>query len=216
MTSIYKKVSIGISTGGGGSGTFEFFFGTGVPSAGLGVNGDVYLDTITSNLYKKVTGAWVLQTSVQGIQGVPGPTGAPGSQILSGAGAPAGGLGVNTDFYINSTNGDYYLKAAGVWNLQGNLKGPIGLTGATGSPGAAGAAGTVWRDGSGLPSNSLGVNGDFYLNTATGSYYLKVTGVYVFQGSLAYATPNSNIDGGLAVTIFGGTTPVTGGDATSF
>jgi hypothetical protein len=56
-----------------------------------------------------------------------------------GAGAPAGGLGVNGDFYLNSSNGDVYQKAAGVWGVVDNLTGPTGANGANGAAGAAGA-----------------------------------------------------------------------------
>lgn len=57
----------------------------------------------------------------QGIQGNPGTNGtngtngAPGSVWYSGVGAPAGGLGVNGDFYLNTANGDVYQKVAGAW-----------------------------------------------------------------------------------------------------
>ncbi len=36
----------------------------------------------------------------------------------------------------------------------------------------------VWRDGSGVPSNSLGADGDYYLNNATGDVYNKLGGEY--------------------------------------
>lgn len=39
-------------------------------------------------------------------------------------------------------------------------------------------AGSVWRSGAGAPSNDLGVNGDYYLNTTTSDVYLKATGTY--------------------------------------
>ena len=40
--------------------------GTGVPAAGLGNDGDYYLDDATGDYYTKVTGAWVLQGNLQG------------------------------------------------------------------------------------------------------------------------------------------------------
>ena len=58
--------------------------------------------------------------------------------------------------------------------------GPQGLTGATGIAGSAGAAGTngingldgkTVRNGVGAPAATLGVDGDFYLNTATNQLY---------------------------------------------
>jgi len=56
--------------------------------------------------------------------------------------------------------------------------GPQGPQGATGSTGATGAAGAVWRNGTGAPSNGLGVNGDYYLDDATGDVYEKAAGTY--------------------------------------
>lgn len=47
-----------------------------------------------------------------------------------------------------------------------------------GIQGAAGAAGSVWRNGSGVPSNSLGVDGDYYLNDANGDVYQRSGGAY--------------------------------------
>lgn len=208
MSSVYKKIKIDGSGGGGGGGTFEFFFNAGPPVGLFGLDGDVYLDTTNDDLYKKSGGVWTFQTNIQGSTGLTGATGAPGSQIYSAPGAPSGGLGVNTDFYVNETNGDFYLKVAGVWVLQGNLtgpQGPIGFTGATGAPGS------VWRNGSGVPSNGLGINGDFYLDDSSGSYYEKIAGVYVLQGSLQYTSLIANIDGGSFSTNYGGTAPINGG-----
>lgn len=36
--------------------------------------------------------------------------------LLDGAGAPAGGLGVNGNYYLNTTNGAIYEKSGGVWS----------------------------------------------------------------------------------------------------
>ena len=53
-----------------------------------------------------------------------------------------------------------------------------------GSAGAPGAPGSVWRNGSGVPSNSLGANGDYYLNTDNGDVYKKSSGIYGIQGNI--------------------------------
>lgn len=53
-----------------------------------------------------------------------------------------------------------------------------GMDGTNGTNGTNGTSGAVWRTGSGAPSNGLGVNGDFYLDTATGNVYEKAAGVY--------------------------------------
>lgn len=72
--------------------------------------------------------------------------------------------------------------------------------GPTGPSGADGAPGSIWRDGTGVPSNGLGVNGDYYLNDANGDVYLKSDGTYSIV---------ANIKGPTGTT---GTTGATGSD----
>jgi hypothetical protein len=55
-----------------------------------------------------------------------------GSSWFDGAGTPSSGLGVNGDYYLNTTNGDVYEKAGGTWTLVGNIKGPAGTNGTNG------------------------------------------------------------------------------------
>lgn len=106
--------------------------GSGVPSAGLGNDNDNYIDNVTGNYYKKVSGSWVLQGNLQGPAGATGATGAtgpagangaPGSQIYTGAGVPSPLLGVNGDFYVDNAGSAYYHKAAGAWVMQGSFGG---------------------------------------------------------------------------------------------
>lgn len=47
-----------------------------------------------------------------------------------------------------------------------------------------GLPGATWRNGAGVPSNSLGVNNDYYLNDSNSDYYKKISGTYVLQGNL--------------------------------
>ena len=51
-------------------------------------------------------------------------------------------------------------------------------SGPQGPPGPPGPPGSVWYNGSGPPSNSLGVNGDYYLNDGNGDVYQKVGGTW--------------------------------------
>lgn len=51
-----------------------------------------------------------------GIPGATGATGTAGSVWHTGSGTPSSGLGVDTDFYLDSANGDVYgPKASGAW-----------------------------------------------------------------------------------------------------
>lgn len=140
--------------------TIEFRNGTGVPSNSLGANGDLYLDAATGFLYKKAAGAY---THIATLAGTPG---AAGSKIYNGNGAPDNTLGLNGDYYLDNATGNLYFKASGAWGVNAAL---------TGAPGMAG---TVIRNGTGVPDNSLGVNGDYYLDTASGHFYYKSEGAY--------------------------------------
>jgi len=82
----------------------------------------------------------------QGTQGVPGATGATGSQGPQGIQGPTGATG---------------------------SQGPTGSTGATGSQGPAGTAGSKWFNGTTDPVIVSGSNpGDYYLNTVSGQIFV--------------------------------------------
>jgi hypothetical protein len=57
-------------------------------------------------------------------------------------------------------------------------QGPQGPAGPTGLTGAEGTPGSIWYQGSGIPSNLLGINNDFYLDTDNGNVYQKVLGIW--------------------------------------
>ena len=68
-----------------------------------------------------------------------------------------------------------------------NLRGPAGPAGATGAAGAngtngtngaAGAPGTKWYDGTSLPADSVGNDGDYFMNSNTGDVSKKVNGTW--------------------------------------
>jgi hypothetical protein len=64
------------------------------------------------------------------------------------------------------------------------IQGPEGRAGLNGLQGQPGANGATWRDGSGAPSNGLGVDGDYYLNDSNGDVYKKVAGSYSVVGNI--------------------------------
>lgn len=73
----------------------------------------------------------------QGPPGAPGAAGTNGSIWHTGSGVPAGGTGVNGDYYLNLTNGDVYQKSAGAWGSAiGNIRGPQGVPGSGGGSSA--------------------------------------------------------------------------------
>lgn len=48
---------------------FDFLTGNGAPGSSIGQDGDVYLDNITGDFYKKVSGSWSKQTNLKGPMG---------------------------------------------------------------------------------------------------------------------------------------------------
>ena len=54
-----------------------------------------------------------------------------------------------------------------------------GAPGDQGPPGPMGTPGSKWYNGMGLPSNSLGSDGDYYLNDTNGNVYQKAGGSWL-------------------------------------
>jgi hypothetical protein len=73
--------------------------------------------------------------------------------------------------------------------------GSNGSDGSDGSDGAAGAPGSVWRDGSGAPSNGLGIDGDYYLNSSNGDVYQKASSSYAVVANIKGATGDTGATG---------------------
>ena len=134
---------------------------------------------IASTSYNASTGVLTITYTSGGtystgdLRGAAGATGAAGSKWYNGVGAPSAGTGVSGDYYLNTANGDVYVKTTS-WAVLTNIKGATGATGATGSTGANGA---TWLSGSSAPTTQ-GVNGDFYLNTTTYDVSLKTSGTW--------------------------------------
>ena len=85
----------------------KFFCGTGAPSSGLGSDDDLYLDLAAPyTLYKKVTGAWVSQGSLQGPTGATGATGATGYEWAVSE------IAINTNPLVNRTR--YFCSVGGL------------------------------------------------------------------------------------------------------
>ena len=113
-------------------------------------------------------------TGATGSTGSTGATGADGATWRSGSGAPSDGTGVNGDYYFRTDTSDVYKRVSGTYSVVANIKGATGTTGSTGATGATGAAGAdgkTVRNGSGVPSGGLGVDGDFYIDATAHSIY---------------------------------------------
>ena len=133
-----------------------------------------------------------------GAQGPAGNNGTNGNIWRDGAGVPSNGLGSNNDYYLDDSTGNVYLKSAGAYSIEANIKGSAGTNGTNGtngSNGSAGAPGAVWRSGSGAPSNGTGIDGDFYLNTANSDVYQRSAGTYSVVVNIKGSTGAAGADG---------------------
>ncbi len=132
----------------------------GIPAAGVGADGDFALDVNGKKAYRKVSGSWVEQVDFAG---------ADGAQWHSGSGAPAAATGKDGDWYFRTGSGavaaEIYRKVSGSWVKQVDID--------KGRDGTDGDDGSVWHTGTGAPSGSLGVVGDWYFRSSNGYVYEK-------------------------------------------
>ncbi len=127
--------------GANGTNGASFLSGTGIPSIGLGADGDTYVDLTTGLTYFKSLGTWTATgNSIQGPTGATGATGATGSQGPIGLTGATGATGPQGPIGLTGATG-----ATGSTGPQGptGLTGPAGPTGATGATGATGPAGSA-------------------------------------------------------------------------
>lgn len=124
---------------------------------------------------------------------VSGEKGNDGTSLLTGEGAPIETLGNNGDSYINISNFDYYVKEDDKWVLKGNIKGEQGNPGEKGDQGELGEKGdkgdngdpgSSIKSGSGAPEDTLGKDGDSYLDTSTFDLYFKENGTWSKVGNI--------------------------------
>jgi hypothetical protein len=91
------------------------------------------------------------------------------NQWRYGAVAPAAALGNVGDYYLDTATGNVYYKSAGtIWNLTGNIKGPIGPVGLTGATGLTGPVGPQGLAGIAGPAGATGPIGLTGAQGATG------------------------------------------------
>lgn len=203
--SVVNGVDLGVIDQGGESVSFElqllvallqasivagavFTFGTVVPQNTSGKIGDVFIKTDTATFYQKNSlGSWSAQWSIP-VQG--------DGTVLYGIGVPDPSLGKNKDTYIATDTGIFYSKVINTWTqFYSASTGPQGPQGIAGTDGIDGVDGNTILYGSTNPSNGLGVDGNFYLNTST--YVLfgpKASGVWGTGQSLIPTIPPANIE----------------------
>ncbi len=100
-----------------------------------------------------------------GANGTNGTNGTDGNTVLYGTGAPAAGIGVAGDFYIDTDLITIYGPKTTTWPTGTSLVGPQGLRGDTGTTGTKGDTGATGATG---PQGQQGLKGDTGATGATG------------------------------------------------
>lgn len=86
------------------------------------------------------------------------------------------------------------ISEDGYWVIDG-IQTDFKAQGEKGDQGEQGADGTSCRTGHGVPDNSLGVDGDSYIDIDTWDYYLKENSQWVKQGNIKGSSGQNGIDG---------------------
>ena len=143
--------------------------GAAIPTKGVGIDGDFYIDTKNANLYgPKIKGVWKIATtlkqaeikSVTTVVGEQGGIGATGAQGDKGDKGATGNTGANGSAGLTGASG-----ATGAVGAKGN----DGATGATGFSGATGATGLIGATGPAGPTGATGLKGDTGLTGVAGA-----------------------------------------------
>lgn len=161
--------------------------------AGMRADIDYHLDTLTGDVAQIVGGVATVITNLRGPQGLQGEQGLDGqggsvwfAEVSApDAANPPAGFRPDVDYYLHTMTGDVYQLIDGAFVLVVNILGPQGEIGETG---AAGADAETWYSAAGaLDVNALPagmVDGDRYLDTATGDVYRLESGVSVLIANL--------------------------------
>lgn len=147
----------------------------------------------------------------QGPAGNDGATGPQGPIGLTGATGPMGPQGIQGPAGNDGATGPQGpIGLTGATGATGP-QGPIGLTGATGANGTNGVDGKTLLSGTSNPLATTGIDGDFYINTATNFIFgPKASGTWPTGVSLVGPTGATGITGPQGPTGLTGATGATG------
>lgn len=181
-----------------GSNSTVWRSGNGVPTDGLGVENDFYLDILSGDVYKKAFGVYALMLSLKGDKGDKGDPGVSGPQGpigLTGAQGIQGLKGDKGDTGAAGTPG-----ATGAQGIQG-VKGDKGDIGATGPQGPVGPQGPAGADGTSTLSLRIvdkpldtATEKDDILIAALGSGIIYLPGTDVVPGKVFYIRLDAGAD----------------------
>jgi hypothetical protein len=141
------------------SGVNTILSGRGLPKAGIGTDGDFYIDIMTYTIFgPKKNGKWPSGVNLKGPQGVDGKAGEKGSSGTAGS-ATKGDKGDKGDKGERGEKGERGATGATGANGEAGAQGPAGAMGATGATGASGPSGPAGAQGSAGPAGAEGVAG---------------------------------------------------------
>lgn len=154
-----------------------------VKTSGNGEAGttDTYTITFTNGVTSAIT-------VYNGTNGKDGEDGANGNMWHVGTGVPLTTLGVAGDLYLEGIVGTVYQKRDGDYWLPTdcNLRGNDGKDGTNGAK---------WYNGTTSPDETIGANGDWYVNTSTWDVFYKESHIWVKKGCIKGETGSfENID----------------------
>lgn len=137
LTDSSAEKNLGVIVGKDGKDGPVWLTGSGIPDSARGNVGDLYLDTLTCDIYQKTEDGWGSAianikgaTGAQGEQGLKGEKGdageagqdgQDGATWLTGTTAPEPNRGKDGDFYFDSVTNDIYNKVDGVWQKIANI-----------------------------------------------------------------------------------------------
>lgn len=183
------------------------------PTASLGLEGDFYINTVTSDIFQKQNNLWVIVFNVKGVKGDKGDTGTSGKNgvvwYTGTVSPPPAAITANvSDFYLNTQSGELYRKDPPGWigpvTIIKGTNGKDGSNGVNGTNGTSGTNGATWISGTGNPVAGAGTVGDLYFEVLSGSVYQKnLSGwgnsISVLKGSTGLTgTPGLNGTNGTA------------------
>ena len=173
-----------------------WFSGNVDPTPATGKDGDFYLHTTTSDVWKRVLGVWGVETNIKGLIGIAGENGLDGVDGVDGVDGTNGIDGINGIDGLDGVDG------------TNGIDGTDGIDGVDGLDGSgSGLDGTMWFTGTTAPSSTLGADNDLYLRTTTSNVYKKIDGTWEILMNIMGATGASGSDGATGAT---GSTGATG------
>ena len=137
------------------------------PSANAGKDGDTFINSVSGDVFQKVSSSWLKTGNIkgpkgadgingidgvagakgdQGIQGVAGVKGADGlngSSLIVGSGDPTLANGKDGDSFIDEVTASLWKRVSGAWTMVKNLVGPKGDAGQRGADGQQGIQGVA-------------------------------------------------------------------------